>query len=163
MMKTKYKVIALLLIGVPLILSASYHKNETTEVIPAQLELVWEQNLPIDSSQNLRNIIPVEMVQQLRQIGEYSSTTQISYRENAAKVECKIVFLKEMKSTEISRITPLLRSIFKEKPFQMTFRGEQRKYVTRVGYGIFSRTTSASINSNTMTATIPERAKVNLE
>ena len=152
-----------LLIGVSLILSACYHKTETTEVIPAQLELTWTESLPLDRSQNFRHTIPAEMAQQLRQIGEYSNSTNIIYQEKTAQVDYKIVFLKEIKSSEMARIAPLLNSIFNGKPFQVSFRGEQRKHVTRVGYGIFSRSRSESINSGVMSTNFPEQSMARSE
>lgn len=152
-MKTNNKFFTLLLIGVSCLLSACYSKTETTEVVPAQLELVWEQSIANDSSQNFRNTIPKEMAQQLRQIGEYSSTVQISYSDQNSKAECKLRFLKEIKSTEMSRLMPVLKSIFKEKAFQVTFHGEQKKQVTRVNYGVFARENSMSMNSHVVAST----------
>lgn len=146
-MKTQNRIFTMLLISVSLLLSACYNKTETTEVTPAQLELVWEQSIAPDSSQNFRNTIPTEMAQQLRQIGEYSSSVQISFSQQTAKAECKIRFSKEIKSTEVARLLPLLKSIFKEKAFRAIFHGEQQKHVTQVKYGVFGRTTSGTIHS----------------
>lgn len=122
------------------LIGGCHQKTDTTEVIPAQLELNWMQTVDNVNSQELKTTVPVEMAQQFAQIGEYRSSSQITYTNQTAKVEFKLVFMKEIQANEMQKLLPQIRSIFKEKAFQATFHGKQEKHVIQESYGLFPQT-----------------------
>lgn len=158
------KAFALLLISAGFLLSGCYKTSEHTETIPAHLELEWEQIFDESKASSLKELstIPPEMAQQLTKLGQYRSSSAITYTNLQAKVVYRLVFLNETKIDDMHRVVPLLKSIFKEKSFYITFRGKLEKHVKKDGFDFFafSKTNTVTITNTPITGTtlIPGQA-----
>lgn len=129
---------ALLSICACLLLTACHNRTETTETIPAQLELGWEQEFERLTLSKEQTTISPDLAQQLLKIGDFRSSSSITYAGNKTKTTFTLIFSKEITSDEMHTIIPLLKTIFKDKPFKVTFHGQQKKHIIRDRIGLFS-------------------------
>lgn len=150
------KLFALLLLSAGLSLTACNKKTETIEIIPAQLELAWEQEVKRENLSEQKTTLSPEMAQQLSQISTFHLSSSIIYADEKAKVAFKLVFSKAIGVDDIKTVIPLLKSIFKETSFKVTFHGQQKKHIIRKKTGLFSHTESVVNDGRiSLTGTMP--------
>lgn len=135
-----HKAFALLLITACFSLSGCYKTSKYTETIPAHLELEWEQFFDQSKPSSLQELstIPPEIAQQLTKLGQYRSSSAISFTNLQAKVVYKLVFLNETTIDDKHKVISLLKSIFKDKGFKVIFLSKEEKHVRKESFGIFT-------------------------
>ncbi len=142
------KIFVLICLAVCTSLSGCSNQTASVAVIPAHLELEWTQPLEMNAPNTqssgiapaIAPAIAPERAQRLKQIGDYQSSSAITYANNKAVVNFKLKFSKEIKSDERETLIPILKSIFEGQEFQARFHGQQTKQETHTSIGLFSQT-----------------------
>lgn len=113
------------------------------KVTPSQLELQWEQRIDRHNAAQISSNLSPDMVTQLTQISAYRLSKSITHSDQQSKTVFRLVFNDAISIDETKALMPKLRAIFKDLPFQMTFRGQQETYSVGLFDAMFARVLSS--------------------
>lgn len=115
------------------------------EVIPSQLELQWEQRFDRHDAAQLATNLPPDMAAQLTEISAYRLSKSITHSDQQSKTVFRLVFNDAISIDDTKTLMPKLRAIFKDLPFQMTFREQQETYSLGLFDTMFARVGSSKV------------------